>query len=158
MTGLTKDGDGFVDGVAVRDCETGEEFEAPRKVVINATGAFTDSVRRMADPGRSRSSRPARAFTWSSTASFLPGDSAIMVPHTSDGRVMFAIPGTATRWSAPPTRRSRTPRWSRSPFEQEIEFILQTAALYLDKKPPSATMCSACSPAFGRWCVPARLE
>ena len=48
--GLTKDADGFVDGVTVRDVESGEEFHARAEVVINATGPFTDDLRRQADP------------------------------------------------------------------------------------------------------------
>ena len=52
VTALTKDADGFVDGVRFRDAETGEEFEARAKVVINATGPFTDDVRRAGRPRR----------------------------------------------------------------------------------------------------------
>src|ERR1700727_670688 len=48
---LTKDGQGCVNGVVAVDAETGEEFRAIAKVVINATGAFSDSLRRQTDPG-----------------------------------------------------------------------------------------------------------
>src|SRR4051794_20047862 len=51
VTGLTTDGEGFVDGVRFRDLESGEEREARAKVVINATGPFADQLRRAADPG-----------------------------------------------------------------------------------------------------------
>src|SRR5208283_6146414 len=50
VSGLTKDAEGFVDGVRFRDVETGERFEARAKVVINATGPFADDLRRKADP------------------------------------------------------------------------------------------------------------
>ena len=74
-----------------RDLESGEEFEIQARTVINATGCFSDGVRRMADARPRRWSRPARASTWCSR--LLPArGTAIMVPHTSDGRVMFAIP------------------------------------------------------------------
>src|SRR2546430_6322182 len=46
VTGLTKDHDGYIDGVIARDAETGEEFQASARVVVNATGAFTDGLRR----------------------------------------------------------------------------------------------------------------
>ncbi len=49
VTGFTKDGEGFVDGVRLRDAETGEEFEAHGQVVVNATGPFADDLRRKAD-------------------------------------------------------------------------------------------------------------
>src|SRR5208282_4480610 len=50
VTGLTKDADGLVEGVTARDLESGSEFTAQAKVVINATGPFTDSVRHLAEP------------------------------------------------------------------------------------------------------------
>src|SRR5580704_16775922 len=50
VTGLTKDKDGFVNGVAARDEESGQEFTATAKIVVNATGPFTDGLRRLADP------------------------------------------------------------------------------------------------------------
>ena len=70
--------------------------------------------------------------------SFLRGDTAIMVPHTSDGRVLFAIPWHDHTWSAPPILPFGAVLRS-LPFEQEIEFILETAAEYLSR-PPSAAM------------------
>src|SRR5580698_3689220 len=48
VTGLSKDSEGFVNGIAARDEESGEEFTATAKVVVNATGPFTDEVRRLA--------------------------------------------------------------------------------------------------------------
>ena len=50
VTGLTKGADGFVSGVSARDEETGDEFAAPAKVVVNSTGPFTDALRMLADP------------------------------------------------------------------------------------------------------------
>ena len=135
VTGLSKDGDGFVNGVTVRDVETGEEFEAPAKVVINATGPFTDDLRRKADPSVQPMIAPSQGIHLVFDGSFLAGDSAIMVPHTSDGRVMFAIPwhghtlvGTT---DTPVAEAALEP----VALEQEIDFILQTASLYLAKKP-----------------------
>src|SRR5580658_1265452 len=92
VTELTKDGEGFVDGVKFRDGETGEEFDARAKVVINATGPFADSLRRTADPLAQPMIAPSQGIHLVFDRSFLAGASAIMVPHTSDGRVMFAIP------------------------------------------------------------------
>ena len=51
VTGVTKDAQGFVNGVSVRDVETGNEFSATAKVVVNATGAFSDRLRLQAEPG-----------------------------------------------------------------------------------------------------------
>lgn len=142
VEGVTKGSDGFVDGVRAHDLETGETFEARAKVVINATGPFTDSVRRMAEPDAAPLIAPSQGIHLVFDRSFLPGDSAIMVPHTRDGRVMFAIPwhghtvvGTT---DTPITEASLEPR----PLESEIAFILETAGQYLHRAPTRADVLS----------------
>ena len=135
VTGLTKDGEGFVDGVSFRDVETGEEFEVRAKVVVNATGPFTDQLRRQADPAAEPLVVASQGIHLVFDDSFLAGENAIMVPHTSDGRVMFAIPWHGHTLVG--TTDTPVPEASLEPvaLEQEIEFLLQTAALYLAKKP-----------------------
>jgi glycerol-3-phosphate dehydrogenase len=135
VTGLTKDAEGFSNGVTARDAESGEEFHAQGEVVINATGPFTDDLRRQADASITPMIAPSQGVHLVFDRSFLPGESAIMVPHTSDGRVMFAIPwhghtliGTT---DTPVDRASLEP----VALEQEIDFILSTASLYLAHKP-----------------------
>src|SRR5882724_10252424 len=92
VTELTKDSQGFVNGVSARDIETGREFSASAKVVINATGAVSDALRQKAEPTAEAMIVPSQGIHLVFDASFLPGNSAILVPHTSDGRVLFAIP------------------------------------------------------------------
>ncbi|MGH7232760.1 MAG: glycerol-3-phosphate dehydrogenase/oxidase [Nitrospiraceae bacterium] len=135
VIGFTKGADGFLDGVVAGDAETGKQFYVRARVVINAAGVFCDGVRRMADPGVTPLITPSQGIHLVFDRSFLPGTSAIMVPHTSDGRVMFAIPwhehtlvGTT---DTPVADVSLEPR----PMEKEIEFILTTAARYLHKAP-----------------------
>jgi glycerol-3-phosphate dehydrogenase len=132
---LTRDDEGFVDGVQFRDTETAEEFEARGKVVINATGAFADQLRRMADPAAQPMIAPSQGIHLVFDGSFLAGDSAIMVPHTSDGRVMFAIPWHGH--TVVGTTDTPVPQATLEPIalEQEVEFILHTASLYLARKP-----------------------
>jgi glycerol-3-phosphate dehydrogenase len=130
------------DGVRFHDVETGAAFDVPARVVINATGPFSDSVRRLADPSAEPSIAPSQGIHLVFDRSFLPGESAIMVPHTSDGRVMFAIPwhghtvvGTTDTAVAEATLEPAAE-------EQEIDFILETAALYLAKPPSRADVLS----------------
>jgi len=135
VTGITKDAEGFVDGVTFRDGESGAEFEARAKVVINATGPFSDDLRRGADPSVQPMIAPSQGIHLVFDRSFLPGDNAIMVPHTSDGRVMFAIPWhghTVVGTTDTPVAEAALEPVA---LEQEIAFILQTASLYLEKKP-----------------------
>jgi glycerol-3-phosphate dehydrogenase len=89
---LSKDAGGFVNGVVVQDCESGERLQLGAKVVVNAGGIFADQVRRLAEPKAEAMVSPSQGIHLVFDKSFLRGGTAIMVPHTSDGRVMFAIP------------------------------------------------------------------
>ena len=135
VTALTKDADGFVNGVTFRDIETGEEFQATGKVVINATGPFTDDLRRKADAAVQPMIAPSQGIHLVFDGSFLASESAIMVPHTSDGRVMFAIPWHGHTVVGTTDTPISEPSLEPVALEREIEFILHTASLYLAKKP-----------------------
>jgi glycerol-3-phosphate dehydrogenase len=74
--------------------------------------------------------------------SFLPGDTAIMVPHTSDGRVMFAIPWHGHTLVGTTDTAIERATLEPVPFDQEIEFMLRTAGLYLAKKPARSDILS----------------
>jgi len=142
VTALHKNGDGAVDGVTWQNVETGETFEARAKVVVNATGAFTDSVRHLADPGAKPLIAPSQGAHIILDRSFLPGDTAIMVPHTSDGRVMFAIPWHGHTLVGTTDTALKEASLEPVAFEQEIEFMLETASLYLEKRPTKADILS----------------
>jgi glycerol-3-phosphate dehydrogenase len=132
---LLEDADGLVDGVTFKDAESGRETKARARVVINATGAFSDGVRKLADPNARAMMAPSQGVHLVFERSFLPVDTAILVPHTSDGRVLFAIPwrehtlvGTT---DTPVESATLEPR----AMEQEVDFILSTAAQYLSRAP-----------------------
>jgi glycerol-3-phosphate dehydrogenase len=132
---LTKGSRGYLEGARVRDEETGEELEVPARLVVNATGAFSDAVRRMDDPGARPMVRPSQGVHVVLPREFLPGDAAIMVPHTDDGRVLFAIPwhervivGTT---DTPLEEVTLEPR----PLPHEVDFILEHAVRYLTRDP-----------------------
>lgn len=141
VTGLLKD-DGIVRGVTARDGETGESFEISGHAVVNATGVFTDSVRQLDEPGAPAIVRASQGVHIVLDRSFLPGNSAIMVPHTDDGRVLFAVPwhgrvivGTT---DTPIDDISIEPR----PLEEELEFLLTHAVRYLTKDPDRSDILS----------------
>ncbi len=142
VTGLHRDEDGFINGLSARDHESQENFSVSARVVINATGAFCDHIRQMADPDATKLVAPSQGIHLVFERSFLPGDSAIMVPHTSDGRVLFAIPwhghtlvGTT---DVPLTDTPLEPRAT----DHEIDFILETAGRYLERPPTRADILS----------------
>jgi glycerol-3-phosphate dehydrogenase len=91
VTGLLKRRD-RVCGVVAEDAELGSQFEIPAKVVINATGVFADELRCLDEPQRSPVVMVSQGTHVVLRRSFLPGESALMIPRTSDGRVLFAIP------------------------------------------------------------------
>ncbi len=135
VTGLLKDSTGMVNGVTATDMESGEKFQIKSKVVINATGVFVDDILKMNDPEAKKIVRPSQGVHIILDRSFLQGESAIMIPKTSDGRVLFAVPwhnkvvvGTT---DTPLDEASLEPR----ALDEEIDFILTTAAQYLKKAP-----------------------
>jgi glycerol-3-phosphate dehydrogenase len=135
VTGLTKDDQGFVSGVIARDAETGEEFSAFAKVVINATGAFSDRLRQAAEPTAAPMIAPSQGIHLVFGPAFLQGESAIMVPRTSDGRVLFAIPWHGHTMVGTTDTPISIANLEPVAMEQEIEFILSTAAQYLTRPP-----------------------
>ncbi len=135
VTGVTKDSQDFVDGVVARDLESGEEFRAAARVVINATGAFSDTLRRSADENIKPMIAPSQGIHLVFKSEFLPGNSAIMVPHTSDGRVLFAIPWHGHVLVGTTDTPIPSPTLEPVAMEQEIDFILETASQYLAKSP-----------------------
>lgn len=135
VTGLLKDDSGKLCGVSATDIVSGDSNEFHGKVVINATGVFADSVSKLDNPEASASIKPSQGIHLVLDRSFLQGDSAIMIPKTEDGRVLFAIPwygkivvGTT---DTPVNEISMEPK----ALDMEVEFILRTASLYLRKAP-----------------------
>ena len=132
---ITKDEVGFVNGVIYKDAETGGVHKVQAKVVINATGIFADQVRRMTDPEAKQMIAPSQGIHLVFERSFLRANAAIMVPHTSDGRVLFAIPWHDHTVVGTTDTPIEQPSYEPLPFEEEIGFILDTAAQFLSRPP-----------------------
>jgi glycerol-3-phosphate dehydrogenase len=128
--------------VTWQNVETEEIFQVQAKVVVNATGAFSDSVRRLAEPNAKPIIAPSQGAHLVLDKSFLPGDNGIMVPHTSDGRVLFAIPWHGRTVVGTTDTPLKEPSIEPVALDQEIDFILETASLYLEKKPTRADILS----------------
>jgi glycerol-3-phosphate dehydrogenase len=135
VTGFTKDSQDFVNGILACDTETGEELRASAKVVINATGAFSDRLRQKALPSAAPMIKPSQGIHLVFGPEFLQADSAVLVPHTSDGRVLFAIPWHGHTLLGTTDTPVETADLEPVAMEQEIEFVLATAGQYLEKAP-----------------------
>ena len=132
-----------VSGVRTVDEESDDEYTIHGSVVINATGVYTDSVRKMERSDAVPMIRPSQGVHIVLDRSFLPGDSAIMVPHTDDGRVLFAIPWHGrTLIGTTDTPVDETPL-EPQPFDEELAFLLEHAARYLEKDPSPSDVLSA---------------
>jgi glycerol-3-phosphate dehydrogenase len=134
--------DELIVGATLRDLESGSEYQVRARSVINATGVFSDGVRKMDEPEAKTVIAASQGSHVVLPKVFLPGNSAVMVPHTPDGRVLFAVPwhdhvvvGTTDIGvddiSIEPV-----------PMEEEIGFILTNAAKYLSKRPSRSDILS----------------
>lgn len=129
-------------GVVTEDQESGERYEIKGKAIINATGVFTNAIMKLNDTVYKKYIVPSQGIHLVFDKSFLPGDHALMIPKTSDGRVLFAIP-----WHdkiVVGTTDTLIKKHSREPIalESEIEFVLETAQRFLAKKPTRADVLS----------------
>lgn len=134
--------DGRVSGLMIRDTETNEQHSIRARCVVNAAGVWVDALRDL-DAQASHTSHsnivaPSQGVHIVVDREFLPGDHALIVPHTTDGRVLFAVPwlgkviiGTT---DTPRHDLSREP----TPFKEELEFILRESARYLKRAPQRA--------------------
>lgn len=135
VVALLRGEDGFVSGVVAEDRETGKRLEIEAKVVVNATGMFTDEVRQMANSRAEPMVAPSQGIHLVFDHTFLRAQSAIMVPHTSDGRVLFAIPWHGHTVVGTTDTPIEKPSYEPKPFEEEIDFVLETAGQYLSRQP-----------------------
>ncbi|MBK7747726.1 MAG: glycerol-3-phosphate dehydrogenase/oxidase [Candidatus Obscuribacter sp.] len=135
VTALDKDAGGKVSGVKFIDSESGNVHAVQAKVVINATGAFTDSIRRLTNAQATPMIAPSQGVHLVFDRALMPGNTAIMVPHTSDGRVMFVIPWHDHVLVGTTDTAIPKPELEPKPLAEEIEFILETASRYLSRPP-----------------------
>ena len=142
VVGLLRDGDG-VTGAAIHDLERNDTVEIRARVVVNATGVFADAVRRLARPSAAPMLRASRGAHIVLERAFLPGDTAVLVPRTDDGRVVFLIPwrdrvlvGTT---DMPVSEPSHDPRAT----GDDIDYLLEHASRYLSRKPVRTDIKSA---------------
>jgi glycerol-3-phosphate dehydrogenase len=132
---ITKSKNRKVSGVNFQDTETGEIFAVKAKVVINATGAFGDRIRQMSDRNAEKIIALSQGIHLVFDKKFLPGNYALMIPKTSDGRVLFVIPWRDKILVGTTDTPVENAEIEPQAFEAEIEFILETVKDYLTQPP-----------------------
>ena len=134
-----KQSDGRLNALMCQDTETGQSFEVQARCVVNATGVWVDQLRHMDALTEGLKIQPMVAPSQGVhlvvDRAFLPGEHALLVPKTDDGRVLFAVPWLGKLiLGTTDTPRSDMPR-EPAPFEEEVAFILRESARYLAKPP-----------------------
>jgi glycerol-3-phosphate dehydrogenase len=142
VTGLLKNPGGEINGVKVTDLETHDAYSLTARAVVNATGVFVDDILQMDKPGSAKTICVSQGVHIVIEKKFYPSADAMMIPKTSDGRVLFAVPwhdkvvlGTT---DTPVDEASLEP----TALEKEIDFILETAGSYLTLKPQRSDVLS----------------
>lgn len=139
---IQKDDNGLVNGIQFIDTTNQQSYTVTTKVVINATGIFVDDILKLDTPSHKNLVRPSQGTHIVVDTQFLGNQDALMIPETSDGRVLFGVPwhekvllGTT---DTPLDEHQIEPR----PLEEEIEFILNTADQYLENAPKRSDVLS----------------
>jgi len=141
ITGIVKDGNTIAGAEAV-DMEKGNPFTIKARSVVNATGVFVDDILKMDNPKAAKTVVASQGIHLVISKEFYASTHALMIPKTSDGRVLFAVPwhnevvvGTTDTPVGEPSLEPHA-------LEKEIEFILKTAGQYLIKKPKRSDVLS----------------
>jgi len=127
--------DGRVNGASVTDAETGEGLDVHAGCIVNATGVWVDDLRRMDVDAESHMVSPSQGIHLVVDREFLPGDHALLVPKTDDGRVMFAVPWLGKLLLGTTDTPRDTIEPEPTPLADEVDFILGEAGKYLAHVP-----------------------
>jgi len=132
--GLLHEGE-RISGAVVEDRDTGRRYALAARCVVNATGVWVDAIRRMDRAAGRELVAPSQGVHLVVGREFLPGDHALLVPRTRDGRVLFAVPWLgSTILGTTDTPRSDLAA-EPDPFREEVDFILNEAARILARAP-----------------------
>lgn len=130
-------------GIKYFDHESQEEGEVEAKVIINATGPFTDTIRKKDHPFLKKVIAPSRGTHLVVGKKFLPGDCGVVYPHTEDGRVLFLIPWQNHTLIGTTDVATNEPLYHPSPSPKEIHFILKQANRHLENPIQKSDILSA---------------
>lgn len=139
---FTKNQGGKITGLEFEDVLTRESMSAAAKVVINATGAFCDRLRGMSVEDAGPMVTYSQGIHLVFDRRFLPTDDAIMIPKTSDGRVLFCIPWLGATLVGTTDTPIDSPEIEPLALESEIAFVLETAGSYLSRRPSHSDILS----------------
>jgi glycerol-3-phosphate dehydrogenase len=135
---------GNVAGLVCKDLETGTQYKVSARCVVNAAGVWADDLRRsdMAPQDFAARVQPARGAHLVLDKRFLPTSQALMVPKTSDGRVLFAIPWQGKLLAGTTDVPTAEPVHDPEATRDEVDFILSELGKYLQASPTRSDILS----------------
>ncbi|MDR1517533.1 MAG: glycerol-3-phosphate dehydrogenase/oxidase [Dysgonamonadaceae bacterium] len=133
--GFIKNEQGKIIGVEATDKISGKKYTIHCKVVINATGVFANEILNEDNPHHGKFIVPSQGIHIVLNKSFLLSDNAVMIPKTSDGRVLFIVPWHDKCLVGTTDTLVEEPNYEPRALEKEIEFVMESAQMYLNKKP-----------------------
>jgi glycerol-3-phosphate dehydrogenase len=125
------DDQGKLRAVEVENKLTGKRFTVHAKLFVNATGPWADTIRRMANPEahpRMRASKGVHVFL---SLDLHQSKSALLIPKTEDGRVLFAVPWF-DRLLVGTTETEVSLRDEMSVTKDEVAYLLRHLNHYLE--------------------------
>ncbi|WP_209332352.1 glycerol-3-phosphate dehydrogenase/oxidase [Lunatimonas salinarum] len=142
VSDVLKNCEGKVEGVSVKDTLGGKKYRVRARAVVNATGVFADKILRMDQPDIGKTIQPSQGIHLVMDRTFLGGQDALMIPATSDGRVLFAVPWQDKLVVGTTDTLREKAKMEPRPLASEISFILDTARQYLKNPPTRADVLS----------------
>ncbi len=140
--GFGKDISGKLQELEVEDRLTQQRFQIRAKVFVNCTGPFADRVRRLANTSLPERLRVSKGVHLLLPLQAIQSESALLIPKTGDGRVIFAIPWLG-RLLVGTTEDEATPTDEMLVTPKEIEFLLNHVNRYLNVNLTAQDVCSA---------------
>jgi glycerol-3-phosphate dehydrogenase len=134
-----------ISGVIAEDLINNKSHHISAKVVVNATGVFSDSIQQLDGSSTGLKIVPSQGSHLIVDKKFMPSDQALMVPKTKDGRVLFVIPWHNRLLIGTTDTLVDTIQIEPSPLENEVDFILETVRDFLEKSPTKKDVLSAFS-------------
>ncbi|WP_185858679.1 glycerol-3-phosphate dehydrogenase/oxidase [Blattabacterium cuenoti] len=134
-----------ISGVVAYDIETKKKYSIFSKIVINATGVFSDSILKMDESKCPILIKPSQGTHIVLNKSFFSSKNAIVIPKTSDGRILFCVPWYDHVLVGTTDTFLKKSILEPTPLEKEIDFILQTFNKYFLFSPKKNDILSAFS-------------
>jgi glycerol-3-phosphate dehydrogenase len=135
VSALKKDPAGKLSGLEVQDLLSKKRYPISAQMIVNATGVFADKILQMDNPGAAKTIQPSQGIHLVLDQDFLGGEDALMIPKTRDGRVLFAVPWHEKLVVGTTDTLREKANLEPEALQKEIDFVLETAAGYLSRKP-----------------------